>query len=384
MTTLTFTHFNVYQVVVPARTDILSASSHGTVYSGSTTWDSMVIHLVEGVTSAGFTALGECGRGTSRAVVENTLRDLLGRNLLTASPATMWMEKGELPQSYPFFSWQVPTNINGERSYQLMESLWLDAVGKASGLPVHQLLGGAVRKGVLTDFWANRPAPETLRALIHEASSKGLQGIKIKSDSTGDMAKAVLEIATDIPADFRITIDPMNSWRSLRESARWFEQLAKLPFTIQIEDPFPYLATEDWRQARTFQPLTIICHARDEGTFRNALRDEIAHAYNLGGGSVYDFMRVTAVAEFYAKDCWQGSALELGVYQHIRLHVAACARNCVLASDLQSEWVREHTLVTPRMQFDGVHALVPDRPGIGVELDHEAVARYTVGKFESK
>lgn len=375
---LTFTHFNVYEVVVPARADILSAASKGMVYSGSTTWDRLPIHLVEGVTSAGFSALGECGRGTSRAVVENTLRDLLGRNLLITSPAIMWMDAGELPQSYPFFSWQMAD----ERSYQLMESLWLDAAGKASGLPVHQLLGGAVRNEVFTYFWANRPAPETLRSLIHEAANKGLQGIKMKSDSTGDMAKAVIAIANDIPAGFRITIDPMNAWRSLRESARWFEQLAKLPFDIQIEDPFPYLAVEDWRQARTFHPLSIVCHARDETVFRNALRDELADAYNLGGGSVYDFLRATHVAEFYAKDCWQGSALELGVYQHIRLHVAACARNCLLASDLQSEWVREHTLVTPRMQYKGSHALVPNRPGIGVELDHSAVEKYLVSKFE--
>ncbi len=139
---------------------------------------------------------------------------------------------------------------------------------------------------------------------------------------------------------------------------------------------------EDWRQARNFRPLTIICHASNETRLRNGLRDELADGYNLGGSSVYEFLQTSHVAEFYAKDCWQGSSLELGVYQHIRLHAAACARNCVLASDLQSEWVREHTLVTPRMAYADGHALVPDRPGIGVDLDHAAVARYTVGQFE--
>ncbi len=223
MQTLTFTHFQVHEVVVPARADLLSAPSKGTVYSGSTSWPQLPIHLVEGVTSAGFTALGETDRGTSRSVVEKTLAELLGRNLLTASPATIWMGSGELPQSYPLFSWQLA----GDRSYQLMESLWLDAAGKAAGLPVHQLLGGAVRKAVLTDFWANRPAAKTLLSLIHEAKERGLHGIKIKSDSTGDTARALVEIAGDIPAGFRITIDPMVSWRSLRESARWFVELAQ-------------------------------------------------------------------------------------------------------------------------------------------------------------
>lgn len=374
---LTFTKFHVWQVVVPARADILSAPSKGQVYTGSTSWPEMPIHLVEGVTSAGFTALGECDRGTPRAVVEATLRELLGRNLLTLSPPTVWMDHGELPASYPLWSWQRAEG----RSYQLLESLWLDAVAKAAGVPVHQLLGGAVRDRVLTAFWANRPPAPTLRALIHEAKERGLGGIKLKSDSTGDTARSLIEIAADVPADFRVTIDPMIAWRSLRESARWFEQLAKLPFAIQIEDPFPYLVVDDWRQARQFKPLTIICHARNEEVFRHALREELADAYNLGGGAVHEFLQASHVAEFFGKDCWQGSSLELGVYQHVRLHVAACARNCLLASDLQSEWVREHTLVTPRMSYADGYALLPNRPGLGVELDHAAVAAYTKAEF---
>jgi len=313
-------------------------------------------------------------------VVENTLRDLLGRNLLEKTPATMWMSSGDLPQSYPFFSW----TLAGQRSYQMMESLWLDAVGKAAGLPVHQLLGGAVRNEVLTAFWGNRPPAATLRALIHEAAEKGLTGIKIKSDSTCDTARALVEIAADVPADFRVTIDPMSSWRSLRESVRWVEKLASLPFNIILEDPSRALAVEDWREARTFNPLTIVLHARDESELRKGLRDEMADSYNLAGGGAYDFLRTTVVAESFAKDCWHGSALELGVYQHVRLHAAACARNCVLASDLQSEWVREHTLVTPHMQYRGSYALLPNRPGLGIELDHEAVKQYLRSEFEVK
>jgi L-alanine-DL-glutamate epimerase-like enolase superfamily enzyme len=342
------------------------------VYSGSITWDQLSLHLIEAETNQGFVAVGESPRGTSREAVEATLRDLLGRDLLASTPPTMWMSDGELPQSYPLWSWQQRPQL----SYLLMESLWLDAAGKASGLPAHQLLGGAVRNRVLTDFWSNRPAPASLRKLIHEAIKLGLHGIKLKSDSTGDTARALIQIAKDVPAGFRVTIDPMNSWRSLRESARWFEQLSKLHIDIQLEDPFPYLVTEDWRMARNYKPITIVCHATSEHDFRIALNGEIADAYNLAGGGAFNFLQMTHVAEFYSKDCWQGSALELGVAQHVRLHAAAAARNCVLASDLQSEWVREHTLVTPRMQYVDGHALLPGAPGIGVALDHKAVKKY--------
>jgi L-alanine-DL-glutamate epimerase-like enolase superfamily enzyme len=369
---LTFTKFHVHEVVVPARKDILSAPSTGRVFTGSTTWDQLPIFIVEAETNQGIVALGEAVRGTNRATVDATLDALRGVDLLTTPPATAWMTDGELPQSYPFWSWQSRPDL----SYQLIECLWLDAVGKAGGMPAHVLFGGAVRKRVLTDYWANRPSAKVLLKLIREAVGLGMHGIKIKGDSTGDTALALLSIAKDLPRNFRVTIDPMNSWRSMRESARWFEQLARLPVEIQIEDPFPYLVVEDWRQAREFKPLTIICHARTEEIFRNALSAHIADAYNLGGGSAYAFLQQAHVAEFFGKDCWQGSALELGVMQHLRLHVASAARNCVLASDLQSEWVREHTLINERMQFEDGCAIVPDRPGLGVSLDRKALNKY--------
>lgn len=76
-----------------------------------------------------------------------------------------------------------------------------------------------------------------------------------------------------MPAGFRVTIDPMTAWRSLRESARLFDALAKLNCDIQIEDPFPYQSIEDWQRARRYSPITIICHPRGEVNLRLALRE---------------------------------------------------------------------------------------------------------------
>lgn len=378
---LTFETFHIWQVVVPARSDILSApAKSGLVYSDSVTWPALPIHLVEGTTSAGFTAVGECGRGTSRATVEATLHDLIGRDLLTVTPATIWQQDFEasgLPAAYPLRSWEIE---NG-KSYGLLEALWLDAVGKGAGLPAHQLLGGAVRQKVATDFWANRPDAATLIKLVHEAANLGLTGMKMKSNRAGDTVLALQTIANDVPTGFRFTIDPMCAWRSMREATHLFELLAKLPFAIQIEDPFPFAAVDEWRRARHYAPLTIACHTRTEEVLRVALHENYADTYNLGGGSSYNFLRTAHLAEFSYKDCWHGSSLELGVLQHVRLHAAACARNCLLPSDLQSEWVREATLVRPRMAYEGPFAIVPTTPGLGIELDHEAMQPYVKEEF---
>lgn len=379
---LIFEKFRVWQVVVPARQDIVSAPGDpGVMYRDSVQWPLIPIHLVEGTTSQGFTAVGECDRGTTTASVEATLRDLLGRDLSSVTPATVWKGPANatgLPRTYPYFSWELA----GERSYILLESLWLDAVGKSVGMPAHQLLGGAIRDRVAVDFWMNRPDAPTMAKLIHEAVALGLRGVKMKSSAGGDTVDALLAIAADVPEGFHITIDPMCAWRSLRECARKLEKLAQLPFDIQIEDPFPYGAIEDWRAVRQIIPLTIACHTRSEDVLQLAMREEMADTYNLGRGSVYDFLRLSHVTEFVSKDCWQGSSLELGVLQQMRLHASACARNCVLPSDLQSEWVREHTLVTTPMAYADGHALLPTAPGLGVELDYAAMQPYVTAQFD--
>jgi L-alanine-DL-glutamate epimerase-like enolase superfamily enzyme len=378
---LTFTSFRVWQVVVPARADILMATGDpGVMYKDAVHWPQLPIHLVEGRTADGLTAVGECDRGTSSAAVEATLRDLLGRDLRSFTPATLWQGPANatgLPRSYPYWSWELAEG----KSYILLESLWLDAMGKALGVPAHQLLGGACRTRVPVDFWINRPDAPTMARLIAEAVDRGLHGVKMKSSAGGDTVTALLAIAADIPHGFHITIDPMCAWRSLRECARQLAALSQLPFDIQIEDPFPYSNLDDWRAVRQLSPLTIACHTRTEEVLQLALREELADTYNLGRGSVYDFLRLSHVTEFVSKDCWQGSSLELGVLQQLRLHGSACARNCLLPSDLQSAWVREQTLVTPHMQYEAGHALVPDRPGLGIDLDHATMTPYITAEF---
>ncbi|MDB6094995.1 MAG: hypothetical protein JWM32_2557 [Verrucomicrobia bacterium] len=379
---MSFVRFRVWEVVVPGRADIVSAAPHrGLGYSGSVTWAQEAIHLVEGETAGGLVALGESGRGQSAAMIESTLRGLLGVALDRATPASLWStpnRKGGLPPSFPLHSWEATEG----RSLALMETLWLDAMGKAAGVPAHVLFGGAVRDRVAVDFWANRPNTKTLIRLVREAVDRGCSGMKLKCDGFGDTVESLVEAAPDVPPGFRFTLDPMCAWRTFRESWKLAERLHAAGLAVQIEDPFPHAAIEDWRRLRAALPIPLIWHARDEATLRLGLRERVADGYNLGCVSGYEFRQFADVTAFEGFDCWQGSSLELGVIQAARLHAAATAKNCVIPSDLQSVWVRESTLVTPTMEIRDGFARVSNRPGLGVELDRRALARYTRRHWE--
>lgn len=75
--------------------------------------------------------------------------------------------------------------------------------------------------------------------------------------------------------------------------------------------------------------------------------------------------------------CWHGSSLELGVGQAAILQAAAAARACTMPSDLQTATIREHTLVTWDWPYDNGSLPLPAGPGLGVELDRDALRHYS-------
>lgn len=374
---ITFQKFQIFEVIVPAHSVILSAPEpKGNTYKDNLRWDHRSICLVEATLSNGLVAVGEALRTESAECVKTTLEFLKGKAIQDFHPVTLW-KSNNLPDGLPlpYFLPSSSAQTGHKMSYSLIETLWYDAAGKSANLPAHALLGGKFHDSIPVDFWANRPEANTLCTLVEQAVSLGLRGMKLKSDGTGDTAETIIRAAADLPSWFHFTIDPMCSWRSLRESRSRLDRLQNLQRSFILEDPFNWYHQQDWQLLKQQYSITLATHARDEVILRHSIKNELASIYNLGATST-GFSRQGSTLQLFGFDCWMGSSLELGVMQHLRLHIASTTPNCVLPSDFQSEWVREHTLITQRMQYEDGHAIVPDRPGLGVDLDHAAVKSY--------
>lgn len=378
---LQFERFRVWQVVVPASRETIFP--HAAPAADHIPWDHSHITLVEGVTTDGIIACGESDRGDSKEAVEQTLRHLLTLDLRQAHPVGSWggaWPPSPLPDSYEPVAWSSPQPF----LQSLYETLWLDAVGKSSGLPAHALLGGKVRDLVKVDVWANRPDENLLRTLVVRALENGYRGIKLKCDAFGDTVAAIWNIHRDLPDDFHFTIDPMCAWKTYRECRPLLETLEKIPQSIYLEDPYPHQAIGEWERTRDSYRIPLIWHARDQEILRLGLTHNVSDAYNLVGRPAFEFLSSSAMLIAGLSHCWHGSSLELGVQQHARLHACAASRACTMPSDLSSQWVREHTLVEPVMRVEKGSAVVPALPGLGVSLDHSAIPRYSINHWEIK
>jgi L-alanine-DL-glutamate epimerase-like enolase superfamily enzyme len=90
------------------------------------------------------------------------------------------------------------------------------------------------------------------------------------------------------------------------------------------------------------------------------------------------FARNAAIAHAAGIPCWHGSANDCGIQELANLHAAASARNCVLASDFVGSWTREDDLIVEGLEIIDGYVTVPDKPGLGCELDLDAIEKYRV------
>ncbi len=84
------------------------------------------------------------------------------------------------------------------------------------------------------------------------------------------------------------------------------------------------------------------------------------------------------IADAAGIPCWHGSEADLGILEAAYLHACAAARNCTLRSDILGELVRKDDLIREALEIREGRMRVPQTPGLGVELDFEALAKYRV------
>ena len=368
----------VYEVVVPARLGATNSPELGSYLSNE--WDLMPICLIEAEMSDGIVALGEVGRGLSLSSLDPWLSEMVGLEFSGRAIVNLperWQpisfHGGALEEAHPPAKFSSPSPLG-----VALEMIQMDWLGKQLDCRVVDLLGGAYREEVLVDYWCGRKTPEDLRSTVSKARELGFNGIKMKSRHGDPVLAQVKAIKEAGGSDFGITIDPMYQWFSPLEAMSLMRSLEPYQENLRIEDPFPEDRPEFWRRLRQVSSIPLIWHARGATSLRRALQEGVADGYNASGGFT-DFQTQTHAIEVAGYSCWRGSALELGVAQAAGLQAAAAARCCVMASDFQSALIRQHTLTTWDWKYREGKLALPTAPGIGVDLDKDAIATYQTG-----
>ena len=90
------------------------------------------------------------------------------------------------------------------------------------------------------------------------------------------------------------------------------------------------------------------------------------------------FVKCCFIAEQAGVPVWHGSGVDLGIMDMSYVHACAAAPAATLPSDVVGNFLREDDLLVEPIRIEDGCAVVPDKGGLGIELDEEAVRKYEI------
>lgn len=364
----------VFRVHVPMKNSTgLATDSMASFTSG------LDKHILKVHTDDGLVGLGETWKGTPDSAVRAAATTLLGKD-----PTRLSLLRLDLPYDPEIINVRdvgeveaVPVrSIEHNPSIHAFEIALADVVGQAFGVPICQLLGGAVRDRVLVHYWSGRRTPAELGEVARGAQERGFTGIKIKcalDDPHLERAQAVYDACGP---EFHLTMDPNMRFATVEDTLRIAESLAGLPIEA-FEDPVPKVNLADYVRIREQIDIPLALHLEHPEDVLAAISAGAADIFNLRG-TMSGFVKNGYMAEIAGVQVWRGSGLDLGILDASYTHACAAVKSCTLGSDIVGNFLREDDLIVEPLAYEGSYVKVPEGPGLGVELDEEAVVKYGV------
>jgi L-alanine-DL-glutamate epimerase-like enolase superfamily enzyme len=259
------------------------------------------------------------------------------------------------------------------------ESAHLDLDARRAGISVAALLGGAQRPGAHCTALVEEVRPDAVAAAVDRLSAAGFAGFKLKAANGGgqlDLERlGAARWAGGALARLRLDF---NGGLSRSQAERALPSLGHLHLEL-VEQPLPAAApAADWQ---ALAAMTGVLLAADESLAEPILACSLAaqgtglaiKLATVGGPRAALALAVAATGPFTL-----GSSYESAIGIAAALHVACALGREPLACGLATRRLLESDLATglPEQPF----LRLPDGPGLGVELDLEAVARYRLDR----
>ena len=268
----------------------------------------------------------------------------------------------------------------------LFECALLDIAGQAYGLPVYRFFGPKVRDRVPVSYWSVPMEAEDTAAEAEVGARLGFTNHKLKARSR-NIVETVRLMKEAAGPDYTVGVDPNCEFRHVHVAARLAAELEPFGTVSVLEDPVLKDHLDWYRLLREKTHLPIALHfgapqakgARpcQSSDVLAALKAECIDCATLGG-TAQEVKAAAAVAAAAEVPVWvQMGGVCLGVLAAYSVHVQATIPNATLPCD-ELPFVRIADVLGGSLALEKGHFLVPEKPGLGVELDMAVVEKYRV------
>ena len=356
--------------------------AEGQVFSRSGVRTSRSATLVQVKTDEGIDGIGSCsGNG-------ELIEAIIGKVL---KPLLIGMDPTAIDQIWDKVYFRGGHKEFGTRGVGVVAlsgvdvALW-DILGKVRGAPLYHLLGGKCRDKVpvyATALYPEEPSKVAKRARIF--AEQGFHGVKIKVgfDLEQDI-RIVRAVRQELGKDFIVMTDA-NQGYSLEVALRASEAFADCG-AYWLEEP---LFVEDIEgharlRGKGRTPIAVGENLHMSYAFENFIRrgavdfvqPDVARA-----GGITEIKKITALAAVH-KIPMSFHTWGDGVALAASIHLAAALKDCIVMElDYTCNPLRDELLREPFKVSNG-DLFPPEKPGLGVELNEEALRRFAFSGAE--
>jgi L-alanine-DL-glutamate epimerase-like enolase superfamily enzyme len=262
-----------------------------------------------------------------------------------------------------------------------LEMALLDLAGKILDIPVYVLLGGprrASRIPLRFSIGAFNP-PEAAR-VAHHAANLGLRAVKVKVGlNVEEDILRVGAVRSELGKNFAISVDANAGWTE-GDAARATPHLERLGVNA-IEQP---LRRGDFKGCARLRQRTSIPIMLDESVFTRqdaleAIREYACDIISVYPGKNGGILRSIEIAQMVAAaglQCTIGSNLEMDMGTSAMLHLAVAlpALSTSVNHDVIGPLYYEKSFARSPIRFENGCAILPDGPGLGMEVNFDLVS----------
>ena len=258
-----------------------------------------------------------------------------------------------------------------------------DLMGKHLGLPAWKLMGQQVRQWVSMGWWMPCMSPEDSAAEVQAAAARGYRGLKCKARAFYDVVEQSQAMQEAAPPDFRVEFDFNGSLINVEKALPILRELEKIPVVKGLEEPIFAYDVLGWR--RLHQEVRIPFYLHGVGTiFDGASRQPSGPWLGLRAGDFDGALCSHETIRSALAAAWAFAAANTpillqyvgtGITSAFACHLGAVMPTATLPGVTASH-TREDIITAPHTMQRGFMK-VPEGPGLGVELNEDAVQRYS-------
>lgn len=374
----------VIPVSVPVETRLRTSNegdaAHRDPADDTGTYDHLVVRvdLADGTRGYGEIAPhpdwpGSGTRETCRQVIEDCYRDLVtGEDV--HSVARIGERLDRAAADFPFARSGIDVALH-------------DAIGRLHGIPLYALLGGAVPedRSLRIHHTVGIQSEAAVREEVEAAAARGIEDFKLKAGGP-DLGAEVDRLAAvhDAVPGARIRIDANGAWTAA-EAIQRIPALDDAAGGLElVEQPVGRGDLDGFRRVRMATSPPVMAdescyYPEDVARLADCEAVDVVNVKLSNAGGFVPAKRAAAVAEAHGLSCFAGGMLELGIGAAASAQFALSTPSIRYPTGILNRFA-EHMLIEDPEDWapSGPSVTIPDAPGLGVDVDENAIERYRV------